>query len=134
MYKKNSFLIIFFALLSIFSLLKLYDHALTLATFEYGEWLINYQHGFVRRGLVGEIIYLFSILFNNNIQITFFIIISFICLLYYFFVDMVHQAQHARLCEADFNNNIRRPRTNKGGWFAMAFWFVRWLFGMLSGG
>ena len=84
MYKKNSFLIIFFALLSIFSLFKLYDHALTLATFEYGEWLINYQHGFVRRGLVGEIIYLFSIPFNNNIQITFFIIISFICLLYYF--------------------------------------------------
>ena len=84
MYKKNIFLIIFFAFLSIFSLIKLYDHAASLATFEYGEWLINYQYGFVRRGLVGEIIYLFSIIFNNNIQITFFIIISFICLIYYF--------------------------------------------------
>ena len=84
MYKKNFFLIIFFTFLSIFSLVKLYDHAATLATFEYGEWLINYQHGFVRRGLIGEIIYLFSNLFNNNIQITFFIILAFVCLIYYF--------------------------------------------------
>ena len=84
MYKKNNFFLIFFVFLSIFSLTKLYDHATTFATFEYGEWLINYQHGFVRRGLIGEIIYLFSIIFNNNIQIAFFILLSIICLFYYF--------------------------------------------------
>ena len=84
MYKKNYFLISFFTILSIFSLVKLYDNAVNLDTFEYGEWLINYQHSFVRRGILGEIIYLFSILFNNNLQISFFIILSFICLFYYY--------------------------------------------------
>mgnify|MGYP001162371167 CR=1 FL=1 len=80
----RNFLQIFFILLSVFSLIKLYDHAINLETFQYGEWLINYQHGFVRRGLVGEIIYLFSSLFNNNIQLAFFIITSIFCLVYYF--------------------------------------------------
>ena len=84
MYKKNYFLISFFTILSIFSLVKLYDNAANLDTFEYGEWLINYQYGFVRRGILGEVIYLFSILFNNNLQISFFIILSVICLFYYF--------------------------------------------------
>ena len=80
----RNFLKIFFIFLSIFSLVKLYDHAINLETFQYGEWLINYQYGFVRRGLIGEIIYLFSLLFNNNIQISFFLITSFFCLTYYF--------------------------------------------------
>ena len=30
------------------------------------EWLINYQGGFTRRGLIGEAIYYFSILTNLN--------------------------------------------------------------------
>ena len=84
MYKKNYFLIGFFAVLSIFSIVKLYDNAVNLDTFEYGEWLINYQHGFVRRGIIGEVIHLFAHLFNNNFQISFFIIISFISLIYYY--------------------------------------------------
>ena len=84
MYKKNYFLITFFILLSIFSLLRLYDNTINLDSWQYGEWLINYQYGFVRRGVIGEIIYLFSKLFNNNIQLSLFIIISAISLFYYF--------------------------------------------------
>ena len=84
MYKKNYFLISFFAVLSIFSLVKLYDNAVNLDTFEYGEWLINYQYGFVRRGIIGEAIYLFSYLFNGNLQLSFFILVSSICLTYYY--------------------------------------------------
>ena len=84
MYKKNYFLISFFVVLSIFSLVKLYDNSVNLDTFEYGEWLINYQHGFVRRGIIGEAIYLFSYLFKNNLQLSFFIIISLISLTYYY--------------------------------------------------
>ena len=37
----------------------------------------------IRRGIVGEAIYKLSYIFNNNIQISFFIILSLICLLYY---------------------------------------------------
>ena len=73
-------LIIFFG---IFTIIKLLDHTLSKDAWQYGEWLINYQNGFVRRGLVGELILIFSKLFNNNIQISFFIILSIIVVFYY---------------------------------------------------
>ena len=84
MYKKNFFLIFFFITLSIIALARLYDNAINRDAWQYGEWLINYQHGFVRRGIAGEIIYLFSVIFNDNIQISFFVILSSIVLLYFF--------------------------------------------------
>ena len=70
MAKKNYFLQIFFIFLSLFSLFKLYDNSAGHDAWQYGEWLINYQYGFVRRGLVGEIIFLFSNLLENNITTT----------------------------------------------------------------
>ena len=82
MAKKNYFLQIFFIFLSLFSIFKLYDNAINLDAWQYGEWLINYQHGFVRRGLIGEIIFLISDFFNINIQIIFLLIIS----IFYFFI------------------------------------------------
>ena len=85
MAKKNYFLQIFFIFLSLFSLFKLYDNSAGHDAWQYGEWLINYQYGFVRRGLVGEIIFLFSNLLENNIQIAFLIMISSVCILYYYF-------------------------------------------------
>ena len=85
MVKKNYFLQIFFIFLSLFSLFKLYDNSAGHDAWQYGEWLINYQYGFVRRGLVGEIIFLFSNLLENNIQIAFLIMISSVCILYYYF-------------------------------------------------
>ena len=85
MAKKNYFLQIFFIFLSLFSIFKLYDNAINLDAWQYGEWLINYQHGFVRRGLIGEIIFLISDIFNINIQIIFLLIISIFSFLYYFF-------------------------------------------------
>ena len=50
---------------------------------EYGEWLINYQYGFVRRGLVGELIFSLSKIFYNNIEIAYCVILSSIVILYY---------------------------------------------------
>ena len=58
--KENYFLITFFVILSIISLARLFDNAIQLDSWQYGEWLINYQSGFVRRGIIGEIIYFFS--------------------------------------------------------------------------
>ncbi len=79
MENKNYFIKFFLIFLSLFSLIKIYDHAINLETFQYGEWLINYQFGFVRRGLFGEIIYLLSYIFNKNMQISFFLVLSLIC-------------------------------------------------------
>ena len=84
MAKKNYFLQFFFIFLTLFSLFKLLDNSINRDAWQYGEWLINYQNGFIRRGLVGEIIFLFANIFNNNIQITFLIVISSICILYYY--------------------------------------------------
>ena len=70
MVKKNYFLLFFFIFLSIFSLTKLFDNSINLDAWEYGEWLINYQYGFVRRGFFGEVIYQLSSVLNNNIQIS----------------------------------------------------------------
>jgi len=85
MAKKNYFLQIFFIFLSLFSLFKLIDNSIGHDAWQYGEWLINYQYGFVRRGLMGEIIFLSSGLFGNNIQVAFLILISSVCILYYYF-------------------------------------------------
>ncbi len=83
MVKKNYFLIFFIIFLSTFSLLKIFDNVVNLDTYEYGEWLINYQSGFIRRGLSGEIIFQLSRLFDGNLKFTYFIILSLICLIFY---------------------------------------------------
>ena len=73
---RNFFLLIFFVLLSIFSIFRLIDNAMQLDSWQYGEWLINYQSGFVRRGLIGEFLYLLSKIFNSNLQVTFILFLS----------------------------------------------------------
>ncbi len=83
MVKKNYFLIFFIIFLSTFSLLKIFNNVVNLDTYEYGEWLINYQSGFIRRGLSGEIIFQLSRLFDGNLKFTYFIILSVICLTFY---------------------------------------------------
>ena len=83
MYKKQYFLGIFFTIIFVISTIRLYDNAFSNDAWQYGEWLINYQSGFVRRGLLGEIIYIFSTIINNDIRITFIIFISFLCFIYY---------------------------------------------------
>ena len=47
-------LILLFVIISI----NFYEWVLKKSFFEYSDWLINYQGGFTRRGLFGEIIYL----------------------------------------------------------------------------
>ena len=42
------------------------------ANFQYSDWLINYQAGFVRRGLIGEIFYQLSNLFKFRLDIIIF--------------------------------------------------------------
>ena len=52
------------------------------ANFQYSDWLINYQAGFVRRGLIGEIFYQLSNLFKFRLDI---IIFFFVIALYFTF-------------------------------------------------
>jgi len=84
MYQKKYLIKTFFILLSIISIIRLYDNSTNLDAWQYGEWLINYQFGFVRRGLIGEIIYSSSLFFGNNIKISFIVIVSSVCLFFYY--------------------------------------------------
>lgn len=48
----------FFILIALaFEISKFYSFAVNYSTWQYGDWLINYQGGFVRRGFIGEILY-----------------------------------------------------------------------------
>ena len=48
----------FFILISlVFEISKFYSFTIDYSTWQYGDWLINYQGGFVRRGFIGEILY-----------------------------------------------------------------------------
>ena len=50
------------------------------------EWVINYQGGFVRRGLIGEIIFQISNFFGLNLRFCFLILQSFLYLVFYYLV------------------------------------------------
>ena len=88
---KHLFLKSFFTFLFIFSIFKLYDNAVSRDAWQYGEWLINYQNGFVRRGIIGELIFNLAKLFNNNVELSFLIITSLTCFIYYLLSYLLFQ-------------------------------------------
>ena len=77
-YKKN--LIFFFIICSICAITFLHRNYIILHQLSFVEWLVNYQHSFVRRGIFGELNYNVAKIFNLNlfkvtlvIQIIFFV-------------------------------------------------------------
>ncbi len=56
----KSIISILFILAFLVTSLMAYKNAINLNPWSLGDWLINYQGGFVRRGLSGEIYYMFS--------------------------------------------------------------------------
>ena len=88
---KKIFLPIFFSLISIYAVLNIFHSSISFDwTFE--DWLINYEGGFVRRGLSGEIISRISnffvgesrqFYFGIQIHFAYFYILSFLCSIFY---------------------------------------------------
>jgi len=77
---------ILFVLLCVSLLYRLYVHlfsALGYDSWSVSEYLINYQGGFVRRGIVGEILFFFANNFDFDIEWT----IKVICLFFFIFVS-----------------------------------------------
>ena len=83
--KQDYFIALLFVFFYIFSILKVFDHSISRDAWQYGEWLINYQNGFVRRGLIGEFIFNLSKVFKNNIQISYILVLSVILSFFYYF-------------------------------------------------
>jgi hypothetical protein len=82
--KKNKIIFFFLAICFIYNLVQIYQFANDKYAYQYGDWLINYSSGFIRRGLGGEIIYYFSYFFNKNIQISYFIFLVVLLSIFYY--------------------------------------------------
>ena len=63
---KSKFLYLVILISLIFQVSKFYSFYNEYSAWQYVDWLINYQGGFVRRGLIGEIIINLSYLTNSN--------------------------------------------------------------------
>jgi hypothetical protein len=65
----------------VFEISKFYSFAENYSDWQYSDWLINYEGGFVRRGFIGEILYFFhKSLFIDLDKLIF----SFVILIYIF--------------------------------------------------
>ena len=70
---KNILFVLIF-IVSISQLLKFYSFYIEYSEWQYTDWLINYQGGFIRRGLIGEI--LFKIYHTFNIDLSILVLIT----------------------------------------------------------
>jgi len=82
-YKKN--LIFFFIICSVCAITFLHRNYINLHHFSFVEWLVNYQHSFVRRGIFGELNYNIAEIFNLNLlKLTLAVQIILFCIFYYY--------------------------------------------------
>jgi len=94
-FKFNNFLIIYLTIIFSCALILLSKSYLLEVNNSISEWTINYQGGFVRRGLLGELFHLISFKFDIPLRdtILFFLSLLFLLyyyLIYYFFKDVVN--------------------------------------------
>ncbi len=82
MIKYKNFFIGLLIVAFIFQISKFYTFYEDYSDWQYADWLINYQGGFVRRGLIGEILFKIHIFLSINLDIIilFFIIFSYLIL------------------------------------------------------
>ena len=60
-----------------------YNFTKELSVGQYSDWLINYQGGFVRRGLIGEVLYQIHSLLSVRLDLIIFITVSLLYVLFY---------------------------------------------------
>ena len=70
---KNNYLLLYLSLIFIFATFWLYIKHSVGNDWGISEWIINYQGGFTRRGLPGEISYQISKFFNFNLRFIIFL-------------------------------------------------------------
>ena len=69
----------------VFEITKFFSFFQEYSSWQYADWLINYQGGFVRRGLIGEILFRIHDVLNIDLDflILFFVIFLYLLLAYY---------------------------------------------------
>ena len=76
--KFNNYFFIYLFLLFFFGIIWLYTKHLVGNDSTISEWLINYQGGFTRRGLIGEICFQIAKYFDLSLRFVIFLFQSFI--------------------------------------------------------
>lgn len=90
---EKKFFLFYLLFLFIFGLIFLYDKHNTGNNWTMSEWLINYQGGFTRRGLLGDIAFNLAIFFNLKIRFVIFLLqatsyLIFLIVIYNFLKDI----------------------------------------------
>ena len=81
--KEKKFFFLYLLILFLSSLIFLFNKHTVGNNFTISEWLINYQGGFTRRGLLGDLAFNLGVLFKTKIR---FIIFLFQSLFYIIFI------------------------------------------------
>ena len=66
---------------SAFQIIKFYSFYLEYSAWQYSDWLINYQGGFVRRGLIGEILFKLHNFFSIRLDFLVLLLVIFLYVL-----------------------------------------------------
>ena len=89
----NTYLKYYFSTLFFFSVIFLYQKHTVGNDSTISEWLINYQGGFTKRGVIGEICFQLADFFDLRLRFVIFLFQSFLYLIYliliYFFIKNV---------------------------------------------
>ena len=88
--------IIIFALVGLNLGIYGFDVASSIQSYRIGDWLINYQDGFVRRGLIGQIIYRMSADGLSTIWLTYAIQCAIYILLSYYVLRLYYSTQRSK--------------------------------------
>ena len=83
---KSKFLYLVILISLIFQVSKFYSFYNEYSAWQYVDWLINYQGGFVRRGLIGEFLFQIHNIINIDLDILIFTFVSFSYLIVSFFL------------------------------------------------
>ena len=83
---KSKFLYLIILASLIFQVSKFYSFYTEYSAWQYVDWLINYQGGFVRRGLIGEFLFQIHKTINIDLDILIFSFVSFLYLMVSFFL------------------------------------------------
>ena len=83
---KSKFLYLIILTTLIFQVSKFYSFYTEYSAWQYVDWLINYQGGFVRRGLIGEFLFQIHNMINFDLDILIFSFVSFLYLIVSFFL------------------------------------------------
>jgi len=83
---KSKFLYLVILTCLIFQVSKFYSFYTEYSAWQYVDWLINYQGGFVRRGLIGEFLFQIHKMINIDLDVLIFSFLSFLYLMVSFFL------------------------------------------------